>query len=81
MNEELLLALMSGNVFHLEKSALERLTQDRLASGSLGHDLESMLYEAGVCWDSLNREYFSIDTFQRETFERLLAEYASQDYA
>ena len=81
MNEEMLMALMSGNVLQLEKTALERLTQDRLASGSLGQDLESMLCEAGVYWDTLNREYFSIDTFHRETFDRLAAEYASKDYA
>tara|TARA_Y100000310_G_scaffold315634_1_gene366409 strand:+ start:572 stop:817 length:246 start_codon:yes stop_codon:yes gene_type:complete len=80
MNEEMLMALMSGNVLRLEKTALERLTQDRLASGSLGQDLEEMLCEAGVYWDTLNREYFSIETFQRETFDRLAAEYASKDY-
>ena len=81
MNEEMLMALMSGNVLHLEKTALERLTQDRLASGSLGQDLESMLYEAGVYWDEIGQEYFNIEVFQEETFERLAAEYGSQDYA
>ena len=29
----------------------------------------------------IGQEYFSIDTFQREIYERLVAQYASQDYA
>ena len=81
MNEEMFKALMGGDVMQLEKSALKRLTEDRLASGSLGQHVEDMLSEAGVYWDTLNQEYFSIDVFQQETFERLADEYASQDYA
>ena len=81
MNEEMLRALINGDVLQLEKTALESLTQDRRASGSLGQDVDDMLSEAGIYWDTLNQEYFSIDIFQRETFDRLAAEYASQDYA
>jgi hypothetical protein len=81
MNEEILMALINGNAFQLEKTALERLTQDRLAAGSLGQDLEDILSEAGIYWDEIGHEYFSIENFQRETFERLAAEYGSQDYA
>ena len=72
---------MIDGIISLEKAALERLTEDRIASGSLGHELEDMLVEAGVYWDEIGKEYFSIETFQRETFDRLAAEYGSQDYA
>ena len=72
--------ILSG-ILSLEKAALQRLTEDRLASGSLGPEVEEMLFEAGVYWDTLNQEYFSIDAFQRETFDRLAEEYAAQNYS
>jgi hypothetical protein len=72
---------MFEGILSLEKAALEKLTEDRIASGSLGQELEGMLVEAGVYWDEIGQEYFSIDAFQREIYERLGAEYASQDYA
>ena len=72
---------MFDGMISLEKAALERLTEDRLASGSLGPEVEEMLVEAGVYWDTLNQEYFNIETFQRETFERLAEEYVSHDDA
>ena len=72
---------MVEELLSLEKAALEKLTEDRIASGSLGHELEEILSTAGVYWDMLHQEYFSIENFQRETFERLAAEYGSQDYA
>ena len=72
---------MIEGLLSLEKAALERLTEDRIASGSLGPEVEEILSSAGVYWDTLNEEYFSIEVFQRETFERLAAEYGSQDYA
>lgn len=72
---------MIDSILSLEKDALERLTQDRIASGSLGEDVEEMLSSAGVYWDEVNQEYFSIDAFQRETFERLAQQYVSQDDA
>jgi hypothetical protein len=72
---------MIDGILSLEKAALQRLTEDRIASGSLGEEVEEVLSEAGIYWDSLNQEYFSIDAFQRETFERLAAEYASEDYS
>jgi hypothetical protein len=67
-----------GSFMNLEQKALERLTEDRRLSGSLGDELEEMLNSAGIYWDSLNQEYFNIDTFQAETFKRLAAEYAAQ---
>ena len=72
---------MIEGILSLEKAALEKLTEDRIASGSLGEEVEEVLTAAGIYWDTLNSEYFSIDNFQRETFERLAKEYASQDYA
>ena len=72
---------MLSGILSLEKAALQRLTEDRLASGSLGPQVEEMLFEAGVYWDTLNQEYFSIDAFQRETFDRLAEEYAAQNYS
>ena len=72
---------MLSGIISLEKAALERLTEDRLASGSLGPEVEEMLFEAGIYWDTLNNEYFSIENFQRETFERLAQEYASHNDA
>ena len=72
---------MMDGIVSLEKAALERLTEDRLSSGSLGPEVEDMLSEAGIYGDTLNNEYFSIDNFQRETFERLAQEYASHNDA
>ena len=72
---------MIEGILSLEKAALARLTEDRIASGSLGEEVEDMLSEAGIYWDTLNSEYFSIDNFQRETFERLAEEYVSQNDA
>ena len=72
---------MIDGILSLEKAALARLTEDRIASGSLGEEVEDMLSEAGIYWDTLNQEYFSIENFQRETFERLANEYASHNDA
>jgi hypothetical protein len=72
---------MIDGILSLEKAALARLTEDRIASGSLGEEVEDMLSEAGIYWDTLNNEYFSIDNFQRETFTRLAEEYASRNDA
>jgi len=72
---------MIDGIISLEKAALAKLTEDRIASGSLGPEVDDILSEAGIYWDSLNKEYFSIEAFQRETFERLAKEYVSQDYA
>tara|TARA_R110000744_G_scaffold21864_1_gene56273 strand:+ start:322 stop:540 length:219 start_codon:yes stop_codon:yes gene_type:complete len=71
---------MIDGIISLEKAALERLTEDRIASGSLGEEVEEMLTSAGIYWDMVDEEYFSIEAFQHETFERLAAEYASPDY-
>jgi hypothetical protein len=67
-----------GSIMNLEQKALERLTEDRRLSGSLGEEVEEMLNSAGIYWDSLNEECFNIEQFQMETFKRLAAEYAPQ---
>ena len=72
---------MIEGLLSLEKAALERLTEDRIASGSLGEEVEEMLSSAGVYWDEIGQEYFSIDNFQKEIFEKFAADYASQDYS
>ena len=72
---------MIDGIISLEKAALEKLTEDRIASGSLGEEVEDILSEAGIYWDEIGHEYFSIEAFQHETFERLAKEYGSQDYA
>ena len=72
---------MLSGIMSLEKAALERLTEERITSGSLGQEVEEMLSAAGVYWDSLNEEYFDIQAFQKEAFERLRVEYASQSDA
>ena len=66
------------NFTDLQGKALERLTEDRRLSGSLGEDVEEMLNAVGVYWDMIEEEYFNIDTFQAQTYKRLAAEYASQ---
>lgn len=72
---------MIEGIISLEKAALQRLTEDRLAKGDLGEEVESVLSEAGIYWDTINEEYFNIDNFQRETYERLAAEYAPSNDA
>ena len=47
----------------------------------LGPEVEEILVGAGIYWDEIGHEYFSIEVFQRETFERLTTEYVSQNYA
>ena len=75
MNED---GMTLGNIMNLEAKALERLTEDRRLSGSLGEEVEEMLNSSGIYWDSLNEEYFNIDHFQAQTYQRVAAEYASQ---
>ena len=39
---------MLSGIMSLEKAALERLTEERITSGSLGQEVEEMLSAAGV---------------------------------
>ena len=45
------------NFTDLQGKALERLTEDRRQSGSLGEDVEEMLNAVGVYWDMIEEEY------------------------
>ncbi len=69
--------MMTEQMISLEKAALQRLTEDRIQSGSLGPEVEALLAEAGIYWDEIGTEYFSVDAFQIETMNRLAEEYAS----
>ena len=72
---------MFEGLLSLEKAALERLTESRIASGSLGEEVEEFLSSAGVYWDEVGHEYFSIENFQQEILERLTQEYINENYA
>ena len=72
---------MIEGLLNLEKAALERLTESRIASGSLGEEVEEFLSSAGVYWDEIGQEYFSIDQYQAEVYEELTMEYTREDYA
>jgi hypothetical protein len=72
---------MIEGLLTLEKAALEQLTESRIASGSLGEEMEEFLSSAGVYWDEIGHEYFSIENFQHETLERLAKEYTRENYS
>ena len=69
--------MTSEQMISLEKAALQRLTEDRIQSGSLGPEVEEMLAASNIYWDEIDSEYFSMDAFQIETYQRLAQEYAS----
>ena len=69
--------MTSEQMMSLEKAALQRLTEDRIQSGSLGQEMDDMLAESGIFWDEVGQEYFNLDAYQIETFKRLAQEYAS----
>jgi len=69
--------MTTEQIMTLEKAALQRLTEDRLLSGSLGQEMDDMLAEAGIFWDEVGQEYFNLDAYQIETLTRLAQEYAS----
>jgi hypothetical protein len=73
--------MTTDQMITLEKAALDRLTEDRLLSGSLGQEVEEMLAASGIFWDEVQSEYFSMESFQLETMNRLAQEYASQEDA
>ncbi len=50
-------------ILELETAALERLTEDRRLSGSLGPEVEEMLAVAGVFWDVEEDKYTSVNAF------------------
>jgi len=72
---------MFDGLLTIEKSALERLTNERRVSGSVPQELNDTLSSIGVYWDEVDNEYFSIDAFQKETLKRLTQEYVNEEYA
>tara|TARA_Y100001938_G_C7926806_1_gene347312 strand:+ start:543 stop:764 length:222 start_codon:yes stop_codon:yes gene_type:complete len=73
--------MTSEQMMSLEKAALQRLTEDRIQSGSMGPEVEEMLAASGIFWDEVENEYFNIEAFQIETMQRLAEEYVSLENA
>lgn len=72
---------MNTQIMTLENGALERLTNERRENGELSPEVDATLSAIGVFWDEIEQEYFNIDLFQKETYERLLMEYGSREYS
>ena len=72
---------MNPQIMTLENAALERLTQERRENGELSPEVAAGLSAIGIFWDDIEEEYFNIDLFQEETYERLLIEYGSSEYS
>ena len=70
---------MFDSILSLEKAALERLTQERRVSGSLGLEMEEMLSMAGVLWDDVEGEYFSEDRYLTEINYTIVSELISSE--
>ena len=71
---------MFNGMLELEKAALERLTQERRVSGSLGLEMEEMLAMAGVLWDDVEGEYFSEDRYLTEINHTIVSKLISREY-
>jgi hypothetical protein len=72
---------MFEGILSLEKAALERLTNERRASGSIPQEMDDTLSMLGVHWDEIDQEYFSMDKYQTEVYQTLLEEYTREDYS
>ena len=72
---------MFENILSLEKDALERLTNERRASGSIPQEVDETLSMLGVHWDDVEQEYFSMDQYQAEVYHRLAEEYTRENYS
>jgi len=72
---------MVERILSLEKDALERLTNERRVSGSIPQEVDDTLFALGVHWDEVEQEYFSLDQYQAEVFQRLAEEYTSENYS
>ena len=70
---------MFNGMLELEKAALERLTQERRVSGSLGLEMDEMLSMAGVLWDDVEGEYFSEDRYLTEINYTIVSELISRE--
>ena len=72
---------MFEGILNLEKATLERLTNERRASGSIPQEVDDTLSMLGVHWDEVDQEYFNMDKYQTEVYEILLAEYTRENYS
>ena len=72
---------MFEGILTLEKAALERLTNERRVSGSIPQEMDDTLLMLGVHWDELDQEYFSVDQYQAEVYQKLLEEYTRENYS
>jgi len=72
---------MFESILGLEKAALEKLTNERRVSGSVPQELDDTLTALGVYWDEVDSEYFSIDQYQAEVYQRLADEYTRENYS
>jgi len=72
---------MFENILSLEKATLERLTNERRASGSIPQEVDDTLMLLGVHWDEVDQEYFSMDQYQTEIYQRLAEEYTRANYS
>ena len=72
---------MFEGILNLEKATLERLTNERRASGSIPQEVDDTLSMLGVHWDEVDQEYFNMDKYQTEVYEILLVEYTRENYA
>ena len=72
---------MFESILSLEKATLERLTNERRVSGSIPQEVNDTLLMLGVHWDEIDQEYFSMDKYQAEVYQRLLVEYTCENYS
>jgi len=72
---------MFEGILNLEKATLERLTNERRASGSIPQEVDDTLSMLGVHWDEIEQEYFNIDNYQAEVYQRLTEEYTRVNYS
>ena len=73
--------MFEKSILSLEEEALERLTNERRVSGSIPQEVDDTLSMLGVHWDEIEQEYFSMDKYQTEVYQRLVEEYTREDYA
>ena len=67
-------------ILDLETAALERLTEDRRLSGSLGPEVEEMLAVAGVFWDPEEDRYTSVDAYVSDLNYNIVAASISDEH-
>jgi hypothetical protein len=70
---------MFDGILDIQKAALDRLTQERRVSGSLGVEMEEMLSMAGVRWDDVEGEYFSEDRYLTEINYNIVSKLISRE--